>query len=180
MFKISHAANAFSALDKTPEEKFPSLDKALRNLSQRVYLPPDDREGRADLYDPASVCALRLLYKASVFGLDRMQLEDLARFLLSAPIGPGRYEAMQGAKRKLTVVQEAIERVQEGQDFDIAVVMSRDGRMALETDWSHPEEDNPELEAFRSQLPSHHPDEDARFILAASRLIRELLTALED
>ncbi|MFW2545516.1 hypothetical protein ACN2XU_23045 [Primorskyibacter sp. 2E107] len=178
MYVIRDATNAFATLDKTPPDVVASLDKSLRNLSQRVYLPAAGREGRADAYTLEAICTLRLLHKASVFGLDRWQLEKLAQFLQVAdPIGTGRREKLEGRSRLLPPIEEAMQRARAGESFSVVIAMLSDGTCKLRADWKPDEEPDAAAEeilaAFGGMLP-----EDARFVLPASRLISELLAEL--
>ena len=45
MFTIKDAAGIFGQIDAIADGDMPALDKGLRNLSQRLYLPPADRQG---------------------------------------------------------------------------------------------------------------------------------------
>ena len=174
MYRLSQAAVAFAELDDLPDEHFPALDKGLRNLTQRHYLPPIERSGRADLYAFATISVLRLAYKATTFGLDRVQIEALTRFLQSAPLMPTRYRQRDGRREALWVIEEAIERARAGEDFRVGLVMGRDGRATPKVWWQ--ETASPDVAAILSANPPANAD--AHFSLDAGRLIRELVAKL--
>ena len=171
-YKITDAAIAFAQLDNlTAEDDRKRADKGLRHLTQRHVFPPDGRVGRADTYSRETICALRLAQKASNFGLDRWQLEQLIRFLLSPP--------RTTPSRTLNLIAEAIHRVEAGQVFGVSLVMYADGRFACEADWPSdtPEQDARVNSIFDSAGLDFGP-EDCRFSLCASRLIGDVLNTL--
>lgn len=171
-YTISDAATAFAKIDNlTDEVDRKRADKALRHLTQRHAFPPEGRAGRADTYSHETICALRLVQKASAFGLDRWQLERLIRFLLDPPrTVPGR---------TLSLIGEAIHKAEAGQHFGVSLVMYADGRFACEAGWPSetPEQDAKVDSVFESAGQDFGP-EDCRFELCASRLISELLVGL--
>ena len=175
MFKIRHATDTFARLDQTPEEGVKSLDQALRHLTQRLpSFAPATRAGRADLYPLTAICALRLLYKADGFGLEWRALASLSNWLQSAnPLGR-RVLANEGL-RPMSPIEEAIERVRAGQDFDFNLTLYCDGHMAFGTDWAA---DDPDAEAVADRVLGHILP-DVTFTIHASRLIGELLAELE-
>ncbi|SEL86771.1 hypothetical protein SAMN05443999_1095 [Roseovarius azorensis] len=178
MFKISQASVAFAEIDQLPDDDFNTLDKELRNLTQRTSIAPRERDGRADLFDEAGVCALRLVHIAKRFGFDRFQLDRLARFLLSADTLPGRYRSFEGGRRALSVIEEAIERTREGEVFDLSLVMYRDGTIAVRAGWA--DTTTPEAEEMLAALEAASGKRliDAAFVLPVSRLIAEVLGKL--
>lgn len=178
MFKIYQASVAFAEIDEIPEQDFNALDKELRNITQRTSIAPRDREGRADLFDEASICVLRFVHIAKRFGFDRFQLDRLARALLSAETLPGRYLNADGVRRALSVVEEAIERVREGETFDLSLVMYRDGTFAVRAGWSDPKSSEAEEMLAALEAASGKRPPEAAFVLPASRLIAELLDRL--
>lgn len=172
MFTIRQAAEAFAAIDGIPADAIPpAYDKALRHISQRHYLIASGRSGNADTYAMPAICALRLMQKASAFGLDRWQLEALSRWLQNDPTGPARKQG----QRSMPPVLEAIDRTLAGETFGVHVVMYSNGATAVLTDWPH---DNPQArakaDAAFASLGDLAPREDARFTLPASRLIQEV------
>lgn len=177
MYTIRDATNAFFNLDGTLPEEGKALDKALRNLSQRVYMPPAGRKGRADTFAIETICALRLLHKANVFGVDRWQQETLARFLqIAEAIDGGRRIRVDGGFRPLSPIEEAVERVREGESFSIGVRMLSDGTVKPFVGWREAEDEGTE---FLADAGYHRLPEDARFTLPASRLIADLIAELE-
>ncbi|MEP3441209.1 MAG: hypothetical protein ABJN72_07015 [Sulfitobacter sp.] len=177
MFTIRDATKAFFSLDGTPPEQWTGLDKALRNLSQRIYMPSDGRKGRADTYSLQTICALRLVYKASVFGLDRWQLEKFSNFLqVAEPMNNARKEAFAGGHRVLPPIEEAIQRVSNAESFVFGISMLSDGTIKPFADWDTDEKEDLSLLEGPSfvRLP-----EDARFTIPASRMIAELFIEFE-
>lgn len=179
MFTIRDATNAFFSLDGALPEEAVTLDKALRNLSQRLYMPPIGREGRADTYSLETICALRLLHKTSAFGLDRWQLEKLARFLqIADPIASGRRRKASRVWQVLSPIEEALQRTRKGETFIVGVAMLRDGTAKPFTGW--PKDDESVKGAdFLAEANVKKLPEDACFTLPASRLIAELIAELE-
>ncbi len=170
-YTIAQATEVFAHLDRTDKDNRAATDKLLRNLTQRHYFSPVGRSGRADVYDIEMICSLRLVQKASVFGLDRWQIETLTRFLNQAPrTKPGRTK---------TIIAEAVERVTAGETFGLALVMYADGRFVAETDWqtTTPEQDA-KIDAIFDSAGVTLGMEDCRFGLNASRLIADVLTEL--
>lgn len=176
-YRIADLTAAFSWIDATPEDRVPQLDKRLRNLASRHYLPPTERQGRADLFSLPTVCALRLAERATVFGLDRVQLDDLLRFLQSAPDHPTRWREGDGFREAMTRIEIALERARAGEDFAIGLVMGRDG-LAVPTAWWKAEPVTPDAAAILDAMAHDHSEPDAVFRLPAGRLIRELLGTL--
>jgi hypothetical protein len=174
MFTIKDATGIFARIDSVTEEELPTLDKALRNLSQRVYLPPSDRQGRADVFSLATICALRLIQIASTFGMDRWKLEALARATQNQAGGLARRIKLNGGERPMSPVEEAIERVRAGQTFDFNIRLYRDGRLGFDADWPA---DNAGAAAVADKVLAAVPTEDAdvTFTLHASRLIGEIV-----
>ena len=183
MFKISDATKAFSSLDQLGDDESARLDKALRHLSQRVTLPAAARDGRADLYSLPAICALRLLHKASAFGLERLRVEELSRWLQNRPVGTARHVAVEGGFRSLSPIEEGIERAKDGQAFDFTMILHSSGRVSFEADWP---DDDQESAAKADALfaaagqsdDSEERREDVRFVLPASRVLNALIAKL--
>ena len=179
MFKIRQATDAIAKLDNIDDTK--KLDQSLRHLSQRVYFPAEGREGRADLYPLHAICALRILHTASSAGLERAEVERLARWLLSEPTGPSRKVAVEGGFRPMSPAEEAVARVGEDQSFDFIFSYRRNGAHQLFANWP---DDEPQAKAvvdgiFASVgLPSVEDVELVRTTIPASLLIGELLAEL--
>ncbi|MDP3409031.1 hypothetical protein [Bosea sp. (in: a-proteobacteria)] len=155
MFSLSDATKMFALLDGLPDEKQPSLDKALRNYSVRFYLPHDDQRGRVFLYDEASICALRMIYLANECGVDRWLCEAYARWLQKNS-------------------HEAIRRVEAGEDFSFHVALVREyGELSprIFADWERDTHARVEV-AAAGYLASV---EMGRFTAPAAREIRGLL-----
>lgn len=177
MFRISDATKAFATIDKTPNKEAEArLDKALRHLTQRVTVPAAARDGRADLYSLSAICALRLLHKASAFGLERLRVEELSRWLQNRPVGPARRIAVEGGLQPKSPIEEGIDRAKAGEVFDFNVILYSDGHVAFDADWQS--EDGESDNRVDALFDAAGPREDARFSLSASRLLSELLTEL--
>lgn len=171
-YTITQAHDAFCRLDRENNEAENSVaDKLLRHLTQRHYFPPEGRIGRADVYSIETICALRLVQKASVFGMDRWQIETLTRFLNTAPkTAPGRTK---------TLIREAVERAETGEEFSLSLVMYASGQFVPETDWkSKTPESDAKIDAIFEDANVSLGKEDCRFTLAASRLVSEVFSEL--
>lgn len=175
MFKISQATEAFALLDQTPEEGIKPLDKALRHLTQRLpAFVAATRAGRADLYPVTAICALRLLHKADVFGLERASLASFWDWLRSdSPLG--RRMELDGGFRSMSPIEEAISRVREGEVFDFNLTLYSNGHMGFGADWAS---DNLSSEGIAQRVFSHIQP-DVTFTIHASRLIDALLNQLK-
>lgn len=180
MFRLSEAAVAFAKIDRISDDATPALDKMLRNLTQRHYVPPSTREGRADLYSIETVCALRLAQIANAFGIERSALDSLLRFLHSAPNHPTRFRQGDGVRIALTHIEEAVERARAGEDFGVGLSLNSTGRVEPKA-WFSPEDLDDDarsiLDAYAEVSEQHLSD--AVFRLDAGRLIRDVLKALD-
>ena len=168
-YTIAQAVPFFMGLDRTPLDKVASVDKALRNISQRYYLPPAATEGRANVYSEGGVAALRLIYLATVFGLDRILTEDYARWLHRHAVGGPRVK-VDGGEAGVPLIEEAICRVRNGETFAFHVALLTDGQAHIYADWQR----NPKLDGLISEKP-----EIARFTVPASQQIAALLNLME-
>ena len=180
MFKISDATKAFAAIDNVPEDDMARLDKALRHLSQRVRaFPAAIREGRADLYSFEAICALRLMHKASAFGLERSRVEELALWLQDQPVGPARRVAVEGGFRSRSLLEEGLQRVKEGQHFDFNVTLYADGHVSFSADGpADDQESDAKVDDLFEAAGLAGSREDARFVLPASRHLSDLIAEL--
>lgn len=172
MFSIRQTATAFAKIDGLADAGLPALDKALRNLTQRHYLPPAERDGRADLYAVETVCALRFAERLTRFGVDRAVLDDFLRFLQIAPTA-GRTQRGDGNNVRVSLIEEAVERAREGENFEVGLTMAADGRVRPMAWFATG--GNPLVEAYRQTHPA-----DAVLRLDGGRLIRDVLAALSD
>ena len=173
-YTIRNATEAFAALDATPADQTAMLDKSLRNLSQRYYLPTMGRETRADTFAAHSICALRLVHRAALFGLDRWQIEGFARWMQIEPTGPTRRLAVPGGFRPLARIEEACHRVKEGESFGFALIKYSDLSLGFSADWA-----TANAEAVEAVFSSGSQKvEDARLSFPASRQIAEVLHEL--
>lgn len=176
MFRLSEAATAFAKIDQISDDATPALDKLLRNLTQRHYIPPSAREGRADLYSIETICALRLAQRSAAFGIDRVDLDSLLRFLHAAPHLPTRFRRGDGVRIGLTHIEEAVERARAGEDFAIGFVMDGNGRVEPKA-WFATDDQPDEAKTILADVSP--PSPDAVFRLDAGRLIRAVLAALD-
>jgi hypothetical protein len=177
MYRISEVAVAFAKIDGLPDDKVPQLDKLLRNTTQRHYLSPSARDGRADLYSIETVCALRFAARMDAFGIARHVLEDFLRFVQSAPMHSTRVKRRNGYNVTLSRIEEAVERARAGEDFKMGLALGRDGR-ARPKAWFLAETMDDDARAI---LASVEPEEDADTVLAldAGRLIRDIVAVLK-
>ena len=183
MFTIREATAAFAKIDHLPEDRIPQLDKTLRNLTQRTYFPPIERDGRTDHFGLETICALRIVHKAAVFGLDRAKLETAAQFLQQPQAGQGRRVKVPGGWKVLRPIEEAIERVKAGETFSITIVMERDGSIRVRPTWTTEvplaaATSNAEAEEILADSGLAQPV-DASFVIPASRFIADLLAELD-
>ena len=168
-YTIAQAVPFFVGLDKLPLEKVASVDKALRNISQRFYLPPVALEGRTNTYSLGSIVALRLIYQATLFGLDRVFTEDYARWLQRHPVTGPRVKVA-GGETGLPLVDEAIRRVRAGETFAFHVALLTDGQPHIYADWQR----NAKFDGLLSDKP-----EVGRYTAPASTQIAALLALME-
>ena len=177
MYRISEIAVAFAKIDGIDDDKVPQLDKLLRNTTQRHYLSPSSREGRADLYSVETVCALRFAQRMDAFGIARHVLDDFLRFIQSAPTLPIRETKSKGFATALSHIEEAIERATNGENFKVGLTLGRNGYVMPKA-WftSEPVDDDARAILATSDQPEYP---DAVLMLDAGRLIRDVLSALK-
>lgn len=168
-YSIAQAVPLFVGLDKQSPNTIVSVDKALRNISQRYYLPPTATEGRVNRYSEGGVVAFRLIYLATVFGLDRILTEEYARWLHRHPVGGPRMKG-EGGEVGLPLIDEAIRRVRKGETFAFHVALLSNGQPHIYADWQR----NPKHDGLLTEKP-----EVARFTAPASQQIRALLDLME-
>lgn len=159
MQTLAQIAASFARLDGVSENRLAQLDKALRNLTQRTYTPPDGQEGRAFLYGEESVAVIRLVYVASVFGLDRIMLDTVSGWLRTS------------GRRGIPRIREAVARAEAGEDFGFHVMMDAKGKVWCEADWKRDTERSQKADATRALTAA---PEIGRFTLPAAALLRQL------
>ena len=142
------------------------LDKALRNLSQRVYLPAAERKGRVDLYDRPTVAAFALIISLSDFDVPRHVLQAFAKWS-QEPGGPAFTKV---GNRHATPVEEAILRLDAGEDFKFEIVGGPFGRKVFRARWT----EDDEFYAMQDSIKSF-----PTLRLPAAKLIQSLLDGLE-
>lgn len=162
MLTLAEIAQKFAVLDALPADRMPALEKALRNLVQRHYLPPSDQKGRVFFYSDRATASIRIAFFASEFGLDRALLERLLFWMQT-----GRDH------NRGTLIDEAFARVSSGERFHFYVVMSRDGEVRCEADWSR--EPGKVTEALADYFSSK--GEIGRFSIPVSEIISEIVGA---
>jgi len=101
VFRLADAIAAFAVYADLPLVHLPEFDRRVRNLTQRHYVPPASRRGRADLYSLETICALHIAVVLTDFGLSRTQIDEVLHFLLVA-----------GREKKKTHIKEAVARAQ--------------------------------------------------------------------
>ena len=156
-----------AAFDAERAEYVTKLDKALRNLSQRVYLPAAQRIGRVDLYDRPGVAAFALVIALHDFDVPRHVLQAFAKWA-QEPGGPAFAKV---GNRHATPVEEAILRLDAGEDFTFEIVGGAFGRKIFRARWA-------EDEAHYAEQDSISPRPTLR--LPSSKLIEILLNGLAD
>ena len=178
--RIADLTAAIARLDQTPDSRVPKLDKGLRNLVSRHYIPPVARDGRADLYDATGMIVLRLAERAQTFGLDRASLESFIRFLQSAPDMPQDWREGDGKRAALTRIEIALNRARAGEDFYLGLAMGRDGALTPVAEWqeSPVSDEAAQIIADYRAATGERSEPDAVLRLPAGRLIREILDAL--
>ena len=122
MKTLNEIATIFTRLDGHPEDSRQQLDKALRNISQRHYFPPDAQEGKAFLYNEESIVALRLVYVTTAFGVDRMEVDAFNRWLRSP--GNRKVKGKGNGQFGVNRIRESIERANSGETFRFHIVMN--------------------------------------------------------
>lgn len=169
MFKINDMA---TALNQSPTDDAKLIDKALRNLSQRVYLPAESREGRADIYAAHTACALRLIVAASDFGLHRSLLDGFARWMQHRPNQPLSFDP-------IPPIQEALRRTKDGEDFNFEIhAHGADGNSYCTT-WKVDLPDAAERALHTNEKFDPTPNNLSSFmIVPASAIIRDFLPRL--
>lgn len=120
MLSISEIAPIFARLDEHQGADVETVEKDLRNLTQRFPIAPSDKAGRAFVYDRPAIIALRLSHLAHQFGLKRILLHPYARFLS-------------------TQAPEAVRRANAGEHFAFHVVTRPIGT-DLWASWEEPAE----------------------------------------
>ena len=170
MRPIAEIAKLFAEIDGAPEERIAQIDKALRNLTQRHFMPPDGQEGRAHLYGRESAVVIRLVSIASAFGLGRLELDAINNWLRGvAPTLPD------DPNRTAPRFHDAIANVEAGEDFAIQFVMDAAGNTRCEADW--PKRTKSTRAQRTLELAYGDRPEIARFSIPASRVIRDLRAA---
>ena len=166
MKTLTEISAIFASLDGTPEDETAALDKALRNISQRHYFPADAQQGKAFKYNLESTVALRLAYIASIFGLDRMTVDALNKWVRQLEVTK---------RNSASNIAQAIQRTAKGETFSIHVEMDSRGNTWCRVDWEKASTDSKRgsdiLDLVRPAV--------ARFTLPCSDLIRDLIPAFE-
>lgn len=168
MYSLSDAARAFAP--DLPDEARKRFDKALRNLSQRTYLPASDRRGRIDLYDMPTVCALRLLMVANQQGTTGDDLDELARWLQTPKANAG------------APIAEAFKRLSDGEAFTLEISMFASGNRSYAFRWESVTEaearGSKALAFARKAGVAGQDDRTGVFTIFASKLMQETVESL--
>ncbi|MGJ8594370.1 hypothetical protein [Sulfitobacter sp.] len=146
------------------------LDKSLRNLSQRVYLPVTELKGRVGLYKRSTVAAFALVVALNDFDVPRHVLQKFTEWL-QEPGGPA--SPMLG-NRRASPIEEAVQRLEQGEKFTFEIVGGAFGRKHHRARW-----DNVEDSELYQLVDSRRP---ASVILSlpASELIQILFAGLDN
>ncbi len=144
------------------------LDKALRNLSQRVYLPAAERKGRVDLYDRPTVAAFALIISLSDFDIPRHTLQAFAKWSQE----PGGDAFPMIGNRHATPAEEAVLRLDKGETFTFEILGAAFGRKIFRARW------NEDDDFYRAKDESRTPH--PILSLPASDLIQTLFDSLEN
>lgn len=175
MIRISEIAVTFAKIDGIADDNVPQLDKLLRNMTQRHYLPPSGRDGRADLYSLETTCVMRLAERMEAFGVQRHVLDNFLRFMQSAPTFPTRFKQGDGFTEALSRIEEAVERAQAGEDFTVGLELTAAGLLP-QVNFDQAEIDEDARKILASVERQRTPD--AVLTLNAGRLIREIIAML--
>lgn len=176
MRTLTQIASLFSELDRIPEERVSQLDKGLRNLTQRTFIHPDAQEGRAFLYGDNGVALIRLVDLAGRCGLQRPHVEGLKNWLSNSGT---RRQPVKGGYRGVPRIEEALARTQAGENFAFNVVINAEGIVSFSSTWKVDEEPSVRVSSALDLAFSDSPQEIGRFVLPASKHLRQLLKALK-
>lgn len=154
-----------AAVDQEKADYVAKLDKALRNLSQRVYLPAAERKGRVALYDRPTVAAFALIIALSDFGVPLHQLQAFAE-----------WSQQPGKNNSMSPIEEAVQRIAKGQDFIFEIIGAAFGRKSYRARWGEDDELYKAMDEARLGRSVVCPI----LILPASDIILTLLNGLED
>lgn len=167
MHKIADLGAAIARIENLDSEAAARREKELRNLTQRLPFMPIAREGRTDVYEFASLAALRLVQIAADVGLSRPTLAKLVS-ALHEPDRAGPPEA--GMKGR--VMDRLLAQAQAGERFTVSVDLLPGGKTVVRTG----ETRSPEIDAVFEAAGI--PDPVARVEIQADELIRGLLEEL--
>lgn len=145
------------------------LDKSLRNLSQRVYLPLAKIEGRIGIYDRPTIAAFAIIIHLTDFGLPRPTVEAFARWAQNS----GGLLFEKRGNRFATPAEEAVSRLDRGENFEFEIIGLPFGAKAFRASWTR----DPEMEAIMAE--ARPGSLRTRLVIPASHLIRELFQSLE-
>ena len=172
MFTITKAAEIFAELDAVSEERRPQVDKALRNLTQRAWVPATSKDGRALVYDLPGLAGLRLVYIAQAFALDRVLLERYTHWLWASG---SRTREVPGGLSPLKHLEEAIERVRAGEDFVFRLSLRADGQIFVESTWTRDLEPSERMKRTIALVEAGRSPVIGVYEVPASNMLRQLL-----
>lgn len=155
------------AVEQEKSDYIAGLDKALRNLSQRVYLPAAERKGRVDLYDRPTVAAFALIISLSDFDIPRHTLQAFAKWSQE----PGGLAFSMMGNRRATPVEEAVMRLEKGETFTFEILGATFGRKIFRARWDDDHEFYRAMDQSRAPYPI--------LSLPASDLIQTLFNGLD-
>lgn len=154
-----------TAVEQDKADYVAKLDKTMRNLSQRVYLPAAERKGRVDLYDRPTVAAFALIVALGDFGVPLHQLQAFAKWA-QHPV----------SNRSTSPIQEAMQRIAKKENFTFEILGAAFGKKSYRARWCEDEEIYKAMDEGRLGRGFFYPI----LALPASEIIRALLNELEN
>jgi hypothetical protein len=168
MPKISDMGAALARIEHLNEEDALRREKELRNLTQRLPFMPVGREGRADVYDVASLAALRLVQVAADVGVTRPILSRLVSALHETHRADGP-----SAGKKERVMDRLEARAKAGDRFSVSIDLLPGGDTVVRIG------DRPKSETDAIFESAGFPDPIATVEIRADELIRALVGELK-
>ena len=184
MFILKTAIEAFASIDGIDDEAKASLDKSVRNLSQRHTFTQEGYDGKAAIFSLHTICALRIVQKVSRSGLPRWQIERLVTWLQGFPL-QARSVPFEGGggSTSLSRIEEAVDRVRNNEDFTFGISLSPNDKVIIKADWEPDEKPSEQakqiLKDYRDVTGQSETRLEVGFVIHASKLIRDLLNQIE-
>lgn len=184
MYILRNATDAFTAIDGIDGEAKTALDKSIRNLSQRHAFAQKGLDGKAAIFEFHTICALRIVQKASRSGLPRWQIERLVTWLQGFPL-LARSTPLKGGGGSVSLsrIEEAVERVKNGEPFTFEISVSPTDEVVITPNWKLDKEPTEKIKQIlkdsREVTGQPQTKLEVTFVIHASKLIRDLLNHLE-